>query len=277
MLKKDTFQKVSLGVHCGDCIHFNGPAKFEKACSMLGVDSRSRAPDCFNPDVFKLKDTSNPELLKELGNLIRNFKPHQLRIMAFMLARQGNAMSKAKLKFGQPVYFSLGGDYLSHYFKGYVVSASDDSVYVVAKLNKCKTNTSLTLDRTSVLTRTEYKELESTLVDENRIFMSPAEKRKCRVLPIAEQLDEKGRVPHVEQFKDDYEPPSIDTAPPEWLNVYAAANEEKRKKKKKPKGVFLTDSKKHKARVIESQANKILKEAYSKEKKKKSSKTEKVW
>ncbi len=252
MLKTQTFRKVSLGLNCSDCLHFAGPAKFEKPCGEMGVDPRSRAPDCYNPDVFKLKDTENLELLQEIGQLFRKLKPKQARILSFVLSRQGGALAKQKLKFGQPVYFSLGADYLSHYFKGYVVSASDESVYVVSKLNKCKTNTSLTLERSSVFVRSEYKEIESELLEKNRIFMSPEERKRHRVLPIAELLDKKGRVPHVEQFRDDYEPPTIDTAPVEWLHVYEADSQIKRKKKKKPKDVFFS-SEKPTSIVIESQ------------------------
>lgn len=278
MLKKQTFQKVSLGINCSDCVHFEGTAKFEKPCSQLGVDPRSRAPDCYNPDVFKLKALDNPELLKDLGNLIRNFKPKQIRILSFILARQGGALAKQKLKFGQPVYFSLGAEYLSHYFKGYVVSASDGFVYVVAKLNKCKTNTSLTLERSSVLTKVEYKILEEKLVEENKLFMSPQEKKKWRVLPLAEQLDSKGRIPHKEQFKDDYEPPTIDSAPEEWLHVYEANSQVLRRKKKKPKGVFFEENKKPKSIVISSQQSSSSKSSSKKSKEKSSKKSkEKVW
>ncbi len=243
MLKKDTYNKVSLGMTCADCVHFEtGPAKFEKVCAEVGVDSRSRAPDCYTPDIFKLKDLENPELLKDLGNLIRKFSPKQSRILAFLLARQGNQLAKAKLKFGQPVYFSLGADYVSHYFKGFVLSSSEEHVYVVSKLKKAKDNTSLTLLRVSVLTKAEYKVAETKMLDEGRIFMNDKEKAACRKLPIAELLDKKGRVPHVEEYFSDYEPPTLDSAPADWLNIYEASTELRRKKKKKPKGVFFTDA-----------------------------------
>lgn len=260
MLKKDSFNKVSLGMSCSDCVHFQtGPAKFEKVCAEIGVDARSRAPDCYNPDVFKLKDTDDPELLKNLGNIIRKFSPKQARILSFLLARQGGQLAKVKLKFGQPVYFSLGADYVSHYFKGYVVSSSEDHVYVVAKLNKAKENTSLTLLRTSILTWSEYKKLEATLLEEGKVYMSEQERKKQAKLPIAELLDKKGRVPHVEQFKIDYEPPTLDTAPADWLNIYDASGEAKRKKKKKPKGVFFNSEDRSKPFVIESNRKKFAK------------------
>lgn len=266
MLKKDSFNKVSLGMSCADCVHFQtGPAKFEKVCAEIGVDARSRAPDCYNPDVFKLKDIDDPEMLKDLGNLIRKFSPKQVRIMSFLLARQGGSLAKVKLKFGQPVYFSLGADYLSHYFKGYVVSASEEHVYVVSKLKKAKDNTSLTLLRTSVLTRSEYKTLESSLLEEGKVFMSDAERKKLAKLPLAELIDKKGRVPHVEQFKIDYEPPTLANAPADWLNIYEAASESKRKKKKKPKGVFFSSEDRSKPFVIDSNQKKSSKKP-SKEK-----------
>jgi hypothetical protein len=237
MLRKESTEKVSLGLKCDDCLHYkDGTAKFEKVCCELGVDPRSKAPDCYSPNIYKIRDVKNPDLLHQLGKLLKDIGPSQTRIISFILARQGGALAKHGLKFGQPIYFSLGKDYVSHYFKGYVVSADSEYVYATAKLKKCKTNTSLTVPRSSVLTYSEYKALEKKLLEKGRIFMNNEEKRFCKKLPIAEQMDSKGRVPHVEQFQDDYEPPTLDSAPESWFNVYQADVQRELKKRDKKKG-----------------------------------------
>lgn len=297
MLKKKSDKKVSLGMQCGDCIHFEKVAKYEQPCAMLGVHRKSKAPDCFSPDVFKLRDVENPDLLGDIGKLFRKLTPKQSRILSFVLSKQGGALNRKKVKFGQPVYFCLGSDYVSHYFKGYVVSADDESVYVVSKLKpKAENNISASFPRDSIFTHREYKEIEKKLLAEGRVCMTDEDKKRMKKLPTAELLDKKGRVPHVEQFIDNYEPPTLDTAPAEWHDIYAAAHqsrEKDKKKKLKSKNVFYKtdgsitiqlnggtkhkEEKRKKEKDLEKAATKLLKKADKKDKKKSKSKGEEVW
>lgn len=236
MLKKTSTDKVSLGMKCGDCLHYQrGPAKFENTCNKMGVDAKSKAPDCFSPDVFRLNSTVSPDTLGKIGFLIRDFSPSQSRILSHLLSKNGNAIHKHGFKFGQPVYFTLGEDYISHYFKGYVISACDDYIYVASVLNKAKKSTSLTLIPKTVLSYKEYKIKEAKLLKSKKIFMSERDKKIIRKLPFAEHIDAQGCVKLPEQVKSDYEPPTFDTAPEAWFNIYDTKLQAKLRKKK-PKG-----------------------------------------
>ena len=276
MLKKQSKGKVSLGMRCGDCLHFkDGAKKFEKHCAELEVDERSWAPDCYSPNIYAIRDVKNPDMITQLGKLIKDFSPKQIRIISFVLSRQGGILAKQGLQFGQPVYFSLGGEFVSHFFRGYVVSASDDYVYVTSQLKKCKSNTSLTLLRKSVYTFKEYKVLEAKLVAKNKIYMEDRDKKLCRALPIAELLDKNGMVPHVEQFVDGYEPPTLDTAPESWFNIYEASIQNKLKKKKKQDStrINMTEAKSPlEVKIYDVDRNKKLPSDKAKPKK-----TQKTW
>ena len=245
MLKKTSTDKVSLGVRCGDCVHFQrGPSKFEKTCNKLGVDAKSKAPDCFSPDVFRLNAGGSPELLGQLGRLIRDLTPGQSRILSHLLSKNGNAIHKQGFRFGQPVYFTLGHDYLSHYFKGYVIGACDDYVYVASKLNKARSNTSVTFMAQSLLSYKQYKEKEKKLLKSKKIFMSEKDKALVKKLPLAEHIDREGCVKLPEQVELEYEPPTLDTAPAAWFNIYENSIQSKlRKKKPKGKKAKLGDGK----------------------------------
>lgn len=250
MLVKQTQKKACLGVRCEDCIHFEKVPKFDGVvCAKNGIDGRKKAPDCFNPDVFNLTKVKTPEQLNALGKLIQGYGTKQLRILAFVLAKQGNNMNKLDLKFGKSVYFSLGENYLSHFFKGYVVGVSGTDVHIVARIKKCDENTSITLQRDSVLTKKQYKEVEAQLITENKVVMPETAKKYLRVLPLAERLDKKGRITMPEQFKIDYEPPTIDTAPQEWLDIYDAHHKAKNKKSKSKKQGFEHETEKKNERV----------------------------
>jgi len=236
MLKKTSTDKVSLGMRCGDCIHFQrGPAKFEKTCNKMGVDGKSKAPDCFSPDVFRLNSGTSPELLGQIGRLIKDLAPAQSRILSHILAKNGNSIHKHGFKFGQPVYFTLGDEFLSHYFKGYVIGACDDYVYVASKLNKARSNTSVTFMPQSLLSYKQYKEKEKRLLKSKKIFMSERDKALVKKLPLAEHIDKHGCVKLPEQVELEYEPPTLDTAPAAWFNIYESTMQTKLRKKK-PKG-----------------------------------------
>lgn len=201
----------------------------------MGVDAKSKAPDCFSPDVFRLNSIASPELIGQIGRLIKDFSPAQSRILSHLLSKNGNDIHRHGFKFGQPVYFTLGEDYLSHYFKGYVIGACEDYVYVSAKLNKARSNTSLTCIPTSLLSFKQYKEKEKKLLKSKRIFMSEKDKRHLMKLPLAEHIDKHGCVKLPEQVQIDYEPPTLDTAPASWFNIYDTSIQAKLRKRK-PKG-----------------------------------------
>lgn len=211
--------KTSIGFKCGECLHFNRLAKFEKPCSFLGIKAFANAPSCFTPDVFKLQKT-NPDIIYQIGNIMKDFTSAEARILIALLRSTRTQEKYYKLKFGQPVYFCLSNDYLSNYFRGFVVgvaSQGEEQVYISSNLGKTqRANPMLgSFIRDRVLTLTEFKKRKKELIkagkvqDPKKIF-TPTKLTKDNA--------------------DDYEIPSIETAPKEWLDKLDTA-----KIKKKPK------------------------------------------
>lgn len=113
----------SIGQKCGDCLHFKRNAKFEKPCSQLGIKHYAAAPQCFSPDVYVLAKKT-PDILCQIGLMFHNFTPSESRVLLSLLNQNRTFERAYGLKFGQPVYFKLGNDYLANYFRGYVVGVA---------------------------------------------------------------------------------------------------------------------------------------------------------
>lgn len=223
MLKKEADKKVRLGVRCGDCVHYDHVKKHEfgDVCVKLGIREKANAPDCFSPNVYKLNSGKSPDVFGELSSVLKKLRPSQLRILAFTLTRGSTMMERHGFTFGQTVYFSLGHDYLSHYFKGYVIGGDSESVIIASKLKNCPENTIGYFLPDSLLTRKEFSKKKKSLVKKNRIVMTDADKGRVRSLPLAEMLDSKGRWKDWKPEDDNdigYEPPTLETAPPEWFD-----------------------------------------------------------
>lgn len=211
MLKKKVIPiaKTSIGLKCGDCLHFNTTAKFEKTCVNLGVKKFSDAPSCYAPNVYFL-GRKNPDVINQLGFLLRDFTAQDQRIFLSLLKQASSFEKKYKLKFGQPVYFCLGSDYLSNYFSGYVIGVADageGQVFVGSDLKGRQRGKPLTctLLRDSVFTIPEWKKKEAQLKKANRL-VDPSPLFNTVALKKSELKE------------DGYVPPSLDSAPPEWFD-----------------------------------------------------------
>lgn len=211
MLKKKVVPvaKTSIGLKCGDCLHFNTTAKFEKPCSALGVKKFSDAPACYSPNVYFL-GRKNPDVINQLGFLLKDFTAQDQRILLALL-KQGTSFEKRyNLKFGQPVYFCFGADYLSNYFSGFFIggaSAGDDQVFIGSDLKGRQRGKPMTctLLRDSVYTIAEFKKKAEKLKKAGRL-QDPS--------PLFNNVSLKK-----EDLKDEaYTPPTMDSAPPEWFN-----------------------------------------------------------
>ena len=226
MLKEDgsNSPKQTLGMRCGECLHFKkGPPKFHSVCINLGVQSFAKAPNCFTPNVALLNTVSH-DIVSQLGLIAKDLSPVQLRLLSYVFKHAG-VLRKVELKFGQPIFFSLGSDYLSHYFRGYVLHVSDDRdyVFVTSCLNKTKYQTFLTLPIASVLKGMAFKETRKRLVQSGRISLKSDTKYTGK-LPLAELLSATGCLLYSrrnEVVDADYIPPTLETAPAEWLNRHA--------------------------------------------------------
>jgi len=158
-----------------------------------------------------------------LNKVSKDMGPSATRILAYMFKNIGR-LKAANFQFGQRVYFCLGEDYLSHYFKGYVIGISHDkqNVFVSSRLNNAKTSVTLSLLLSTILTEEQFLAKRKTLKKKKRLSM-PTELRMIRKekLPIGEMLNKDGTIKpeySIPKSKDiDYNPPTLDTAPVKWL------------------------------------------------------------
>jgi hypothetical protein len=210
MLKKNKvipIAKASIGLKCGDCLHFKRNAKFEKKCSELGVKHFAVAPACYSPDPYILSAQA-PDTLYRLGLLLTNFSAKEARVFMAILKQSGSLEKHYKLKFGQPVFFRIGNDYLSNYFRGFVLGIAEEGdaqVYVTSDMEKKQRKQPViaTLLRDSVFTVSEFKKKKQQLLDDNR-------KQDPNPLFAIQKIKTK--------MDELYVPQSLDSAPPEWFD-----------------------------------------------------------
>ena len=217
MLKKSINLKVAgINVNCGSCIHHRRlPLFSNKPCAEHGVQEYAIAPGCYKPDVMGLVESTPIDFISHMSKGMASITPDTLLALAHTLAASAALTRKTGLRFGQPVYFTLGADYLSHYFKGYPVSFNeeDGTINIAAALNNAKKNTLLKLMPESILTRRVWIKKMEALVAANRIYIQRSEKERRSW--IAELISYQGTIPRIKnQLKDfEYEPPTLDTAP----------------------------------------------------------------
>lgn len=235
MLKKSSDKKIRLGIKCGDCLHYDKVCSpiHTDVCVNIGVREKANAPDCFNPDFYKLNVTKHPDVIQKIAEAISVLRPSQMRVLAFTLTRGSRALERHGVTFGQVVYFSLGADFLSHYFKGYVIGATDEHIIVSSQLKKSKKNTVGQFHKSTILFKDAWRKKKDALKEAGRIFMTDADKRMHMKLPLAELMDSKGRVPVKIPVDFDYEPPTLDKPPREMFE-----SSQKREKNKKKRGLI---------------------------------------
>jgi hypothetical protein len=132
------------------------------------------------------------------------------------------------LKFGQPVFFRLGTDYLVNYFKGYVIgvaTAGEQQVFVTSDLGGDQRHKPVvaTLMRDSIYTNTAFRKKRFQLEAESR-YVDP----KPMYKPVAKKVD------------SSYEIPSMENAPEEWYASFGARLKSSKKLKRGKNGKDLT-------------------------------------
>lgn len=213
---------------CGDCLHFKNVAKFERVCNTLGVKHFADAPTCFkvNPYILSKK---NPDALSQIGLLMRDYTPQELRVFAYMIRENSLLFKNYKVRFGQPVMFRIGGsDYLSNYFRGFVVGGAtvgDAQLFVTSDMGKTQraTPAMLTLLPSSVFALSEWKKKKAQLIrdkklkDPNPLYSSHVEKKDLTI---------------------DYVPPTLEDAPSEWFDKTGGKLKAKKNLKKGKDGTL---------------------------------------
>lgn len=204
MKKVIPISKSSIGLKCGDCLFFKQNRKFEKPCTELGVKHFSVAPACFSPNVYKL-GAKNPDVILQLGLLLRDFDASDVRVLMSILKQQTAFEKHYGLKFGQPVYVRIGDDYVSNYYRAFVIGVAecgDSMVFLASDLAQRQRQKPavMSLFRDSLLTTSQWKVIRKRLQDADKV------------------VDPKGHFAKRIQnsmVKVDYEPPTIDQAPKE--------------------------------------------------------------
>lgn len=219
-------RKSKCKVQCGDCTHFNKVKKegYESICKKMGVIATNRAPDCFSPDLTVFRKLSALPSIESLGEIVKDFSPKQNRILSMFFMEQSK-IKETEFYFGQPVFINLGEDYLSHYYKAFVVGTTsleieDQKVsylQIVSRLKKSKTVTSLLVPCESVLNQEQFNKKALELYKSAKIVRDKVEYEHFRNLPISDKLDSKGRidVSKLIRLDLDVDVPTIDKAPKE--------------------------------------------------------------
>jgi len=211
--------KASIGIKCGDCIHFKRMSKFEKPCNDLGRKHFADAPDCYSPDVYALAKHS-PEILFNLALLYKDFTAQQTRVFMSLL-KKSKTFEKSKLQFGMPVYFRIGNeDFLSNYYRGFVLdvtSSAPQSVFITSDLGAKQRKQPMigTFLRESVFSVTEFKKKKAALQKAGKLVATK---------PTFSCTKSKTALGAA-----DYQPPSMDDAPREWFDKTKAKGKDKKK------------------------------------------------
>lgn len=235
---------AALGVNCGTCVYHQKLVKYnDTPCAQQGVLPFALAPgQCYRPDVSQLVGAVDQQVLADLGRNIAKLPADKLRLLGFVLSTAAKTLESegCDLKFGQPVVFSLGLDYVSHYFRGIFTDAHDGMGVVVSTLTPGSPKpTTIELPLNKLMSRSQWRVHCAALIEQGLIYAPEVEDGK-KLLP--DLLTYQGMVDipeHVErarqaQAKVLYEPPSIDLTPDDMLARIAASTPKKKKGEKVP-------------------------------------------
>lgn len=193
------------GNKCGECIHHKRVAKFERVCSQQGVTALRKAPKCYSPNAFIL-NTLDPDAFSKFCLFLRSCDAKQARVLASLMKRKALMEKSYGLSLGQPVWFKIGSDYFSNYFKGYVADCSavgDSQVTITSALNDRQRKNAMmaVMLRDSIYTSQEFAKKKAELLKDGRL-----NDPKPMFSSLAKKVD------------DLYVPPTMDSAPTEWFN-----------------------------------------------------------
>jgi len=221
---------------CSACVHFkSGPAhpKFTAVCSSLGVRDYALAPgECFSPDPNHVARADID--IGAVGKMLRHLSSEQMQVFGHLVA-QAAELERTGLKFGQPVYVNLGNgadgkDYLTSYFKGYVLGATQTPIDSKTAVPHVYLASNVSVDEEAVEYRTLLRMLPSSVLTVKKFQQRSAElqkegrlesKAKGWKMPMGEWMKAGCPRPTVE-MPNAYEPPTLDKAPASWLEPFSA-------------------------------------------------------
>lgn len=204
MLKKDTLGKASSkslaeAFRCGDCLHFKQHSHTEKQklCKDEGIKAFAPAPKCFTPDVTQV--AQNTDAFAQVAILMNNFTSKQQRILLGLL----RSPKKKQFQLGTKVYFlAMGKDYISNYLAGYAAGyTSSGQLMLLGSPDRNTRGKSFTM-----------------YCDSTDHLLLPAQWKfkKRELIAAGKKYDPVPLFGKKIKLTDQDEPPTIDSAPPEW-------------------------------------------------------------
>lgn len=199
-LKKQTKASLQEAFRCGECLHYKQTPhpSFESTCTNQGIRTFALAPQCFTPDYTKV--ISNTDEFISLVSFFNSKTSQQKRIMLAMLRQQP---SGRKLRMGTKLYLNVRGrEYINNYVCGYVVGYTSAGQLVLAgspdRTTRGRSFFAYLRSDDSLITETEWRKRFAELRLKGRITDPKAVG---------------GRDITAKVTSDDYEVPTIDTAP----------------------------------------------------------------
>lgn len=208
----DNKLRLSLGMKCGDCIHFDltKASVYADTCGELGVKRFAKACEHFTPDSSRLSRIESAAMLS-LAAISKEADPAQLRLLAYTLKNM-TFIKRLGFEFGEQVWFNLSApkvDYLECYYTGFIVAADEheDTMYISSTLDgKSRANVMLPLD--SILSLDMWAKRKKRLI-RNGLIAIPRASLDSRIRLVAPK-------PTAED-DNDYEVPTLESAPKAWL------------------------------------------------------------
>jgi hypothetical protein len=192
-------------------------------CSQLGKSSFSEACPSFTPNLFKISLVKKGHL-ETMAELFRELTPQQSRLLAYTF-RNIDFIKRAGYEFGETVVFSVGGDFLECYVRGFVIGAdrSGEQIYISSDFESLNGDSCmLTLLPSSVMNMEAFAKHRKRLIAEGRIAEpKPAKGAMKRTTLQCLKMTSEERALYRKQLAtkpDDYVPPTIDTVPAKWLD-----------------------------------------------------------
>lgn len=218
-----TNSRVSLGLKCGQCIHLTGVPTFERPCIQLGKTTFADACPSFTPDMVQISVVKKNHMAA-LANITLGMSRPQLGIFAYVF-RNIDHIKKARCQFGEQVVFSLGGDFLECYVRGFIIGAdrTGSQVYISSDFEGMNVESAmLTLLRTSIMTMAEFAKHRKSLIANDRLTEPKFDKgsrKRTTLQRLKMTADERSIYRELLKTKpDEYVPPSLDTVPARWLD-----------------------------------------------------------
>lgn len=226
-IKDKKAARLTLGMRCGDCLHFKGPKSplYKDKCSELGTKHYATACQGFTPNFSVMnRGGGNLQNSAKIAALVSEMPASTARILGYMLCKQSSAFEKVGVRFGQPMYLFLEPTvglartalqavqkddmhYLENYYRTYAIGVQylGDGLHelYLASSIEGKPDYYVTVNvkdkqkQARALTKQQFRPIRDQLIEEGKRKMPKALRKKLEKLhqetiaarKYAEELD----------------------------------------------------------------------------------------